>query len=378
MQVLLVSAFYPPVLGGAELQAQSLARELDSLGVRVSILTRPYKGEDAEDRDGGIQIHRRLSALPVGPLWGLTYMMSTQRWLRRLHRQWDVVHNQQVGLHSWASVRVARALGKSCLLRFSSLGQGGDLAVLQGHRFGHHLVKELRGARRFVALTRAGAEEIVRYQLPADRIRGIPNGVDLLRFPAQSWPDVARSDALRMLFVGRLSREKGLDVLLEALRQVKCRVSVSLRIVGSGPELGSLRAQTVAAGLDPMVEFCGPQHEVIAHYAWSEVVVLPSHFEGMPNVVLEAMACARPVLGTRIDGTADLIAEGSGGWLVPSRDPVALAQRVEQIANERVSLASIGLVGRRIAETKYSIARVASMYLCEYEAMLSEGMLGST
>jgi hypothetical protein len=63
---------------------------------------------------------------------------------------------------------------------------------------------------------------------------------------------------------------------------------------------------------------------------------------------------------------------------VPSRDPVALAQRVEQIANERVSLASIGLVGRRIAETKYSIARVASMYLCEYEAMLSEGMLGST
>src|SRR5258708_7000007 len=143
MQVLLVSSFYPPILGGAELQAQSLARELDSLGVRVSILTRPCKGADAEDRDRGIQIHRRLSALPWGRVWGWPYMISTRGWLRRLHRQWDVVHNQQVGLHSWASVRVARALGKPCLLRFSSLGRGGDLAALNRHRFGHHLVKEL-------------------------------------------------------------------------------------------------------------------------------------------------------------------------------------------------------------------------------------------
>jgi len=338
----------------------------------VTVLTRPCAGEPIHDRDRDISIVRGLSAVAFGPLWGLTYMTSTHRWLRRLASDWDILHSQQVALHCWPSVRVARAQGKPCLLRFACSGPGGDLAVLRGHRFGSHFVDHLRGAGRLVALTQGSAEEIRRYHLPAERIRTIPNGVDLQRFAVQPWPQVDGSEALRLLFVGRLDRQKGLDLLLDALGMVKRPVGFKLRVIGVGPELARLRYQARTAGLDSMVEFCGHQQDVVAHYAWSEVVVLPSRFEGMPNVVLEAMACARPVLGTRVDGTTDLIADAAGGWLVPSDDPLALAQRLEQVANERVTLQSIGLAGRRTAEVKYSMVRVASMYLREYEAMLAE------
>ena len=234
MQVLLISSLYPPILGGAELQAQSLARELDSLGVRITVLTRSCKGAETQERDRGIEIFRTLRALPIGPLWGLTYMLSTHHWLRRLAAKWDLIHSQQIALHSCPTVRVARALCKPCLVRTSSFGQGGDLATLNAHRFGPHLVRELRGAARIIAQTAAGVEEIIRYQLPAERVRIIPNGVDLQRFCVQPWPNKTAAHPIRLLFVGRLSPQKGLDVLLDALSSMQSKAQFTLRIVGTG------------------------------------------------------------------------------------------------------------------------------------------------
>ncbi len=372
MRLILVSGLYPPVLGGAELQAQSLVRELASLGLRVAILTRACKGVAAHEFDGGIEIFRAIDAVHLGPLWGLTYMWNTHRWLRRLSEKWDVVHSQQVALHAWSSVRVARLLGRPCLIRCSSFGEGGDLATLRAQRFGRQLIRELRGATRFVALTEAGAGEAVAYGVAAGRVRVIPNGVDLERFRAQSWPELSQAEPLRLLFVGRLAREKGLDVLLEALSTATLRGRFKLRIVGTGDVLPALQAQVRASGIASMVEFCGPRPAIVEQYAWSELVVVPSRFEGMPNVVLEAMACARPVLGSRVNGTADLISEGREGWLVPSEDPSSLAQALDRLAASRVTLPAVGVRGRSSVEASYSIRKVAAMYLREYEAMLSE------
>jgi glycosyltransferase involved in cell wall biosynthesis len=374
MRALILSSLYPPVLGGAELQAQKLARALVSLGVRITVLTQPCAGAPMHERDGDIRIIRALSSIALGPLWGLTYMMSTHRWLRRLASDWDVLHNQQVALHCWPSVRVAAVLGKPCLLRFACPGPGGDLALLRGHQFGRYFVERLRSAQRLVALTELGADEIRRYGLPGERIRTIPNGVELDRFSEQPWPQLGASEALRLLFVGRLSAQKGLDVLLSALATLRRPEIVRLRVVGAGPELEQLRRQADEAGLNAIVEFCGRQQDVVTHYAWSELVVLPSRFEGMPNVVLEAMSCARPVLGTRIAGTTELIAEARSGWLVPSDDPAALARRLERAAKERAALRSMGLAGRAIAKSEYSMTSMAARYLREYEAMRSEGI----
>src|SRR5262245_21674042 len=115
MRLLLVASQYPPIVGGAELQAQRLVREFIAMGLEVIVLTQPCRGEAAEDRDAGARIVRGLAAVRLGPLWGLTYMASVARWMRRLERTWDVVHNQQVGLHSVPSVQVATELSRPCL-----------------------------------------------------------------------------------------------------------------------------------------------------------------------------------------------------------------------------------------------------------------------
>jgi glycosyltransferase involved in cell wall biosynthesis len=371
MRVLLVVPLYPPTLGGAELQAQGLARQLVELGARVTVLTRPCMNEATVDTEAGVRVIRGLSAVPIGPLWGLTYMMRTGGWARRLAADWDVIHNQQVGLHSWPSLRVANSLGRPCLLRFACSGVGGDLATLSRQRFGRRMIQGLRGADRFVALASGGAEEVTAYGLAAERIRIIPNGVDLQRFAVQSWPPADLSAAIRLLFVGRLDPQKGLDLLVEALALLKQPERFCLRVVGEGPQAAKLRRQVRDAGLDRVVTFLGRQQDVVAQYAWSEVVVLPSRFEGMPNVVLEAMACARPVLATDVDGTRQLLADEVGGWLTPSGDVAALAHRLDDIASRRGQFAMIGLAGRRVVESRYSAASSAARYLREYEAILA-------
>lgn len=373
MRVLLVTAYYPPVLGGAELQAQSLARALHSLGVEVSILTRALTGMDSEAHEEGIHVFRRLRAVPLGPLWGVTYVLSARHWLRRLAHCWHLVQAQQVGLHAWSAVQVAKSLGRPSLLRCSSFGPGGDLAVLRSHRFGGYLLRTVRDATRVVSLTQGGSQEVACYGIPSERVRVIPNGVDLARFLAQPWPTMRHGDPLRLLFVGRLATEKGLGDLLSALALVTNRGAFSLRVVGTGALEEALRTRTRVLQLMDVVEFVGARPDVVADYAWSELLVVPSHFEGMPNVVLEAMACARPVLGTRVNGTTDLVAEGRTGWLVPRSDPAALARELERLSAQRQQLRLAGEAGRALMESTYGLNKIAARYLQEYEAMLREG-----
>lgn len=371
MKVLLLVPLYPPVRGGAELQAQRLARDLAGLGMGVTVLTRPQDGQEPFDTDGAVRIVRGLHGLPVGPLWGWTYMHSARRWLLRLAAEWDVVHSQQVDLHSAVAVKVAARLGKPSLLRFACAGPGGDLARLSARRFGRRLLGVVRRADRFVALTGEGAAEIERYKFAPERISTIPNGVDLDSFRPQAWPSLSADEPLRLLFVGRLTRQKGVDVLLTALSRLRQELPFRLRIVGTGEEDGRLRAQATQVGIESVVEFAGSRSDIIREYSGCELLVLPSRFEGMPNVVLEAMACARPVLSTTIGGSADLVTDGSDGWLVRVDDPDALAQAIVRVGTLRAQLAEYGLRARRTVESRYASSRVASMYVREYEQLVS-------
>lgn len=370
MRLLLLTPQYPPTFGGAELQAQRLARALDSRGIHVTILTQSVPGEAVSEEDRGIHIVRALAGLRLGPLWGLTYMLSSRRWLRRLASDWDIVQNQQVGLHSWVSVRIARELRRPAVLRFACSGQGGDLAVMKMRRFGPLMIRGLRDADGFIALTSEGASEIVRHGLPAARVVTIPNGVELERFSVLRWPDVGDSDPIRLLFVGRLAYQKGVDVLLGSLAKLRDRVAFTLRVVGIGDQLERLRKQVHMAGLDDKVEFRGSLTTVLEEYAWCEVLVLPSRFEGMPNVVLEALSCGRPVLATRTGGTAELVEPGVNGWLVPVEDGEALAECIARISMQRETLRTRGIEGRRIVEQRYSLQASVSRYVKLYERLL--------
>jgi glycosyltransferase involved in cell wall biosynthesis len=158
-------------------------------------------------------------------------------------------------------------------------------------------------------------------RLSPDQISVIPNGVDAAAFadavPADLSPFSIPSTASTLLFVGRLHPQKGLDQLVEAMWELvdTDRRDVHLLVVGQGPERTKLEPQTRAGALAKRVHWLGQRRDVASLMKSSTLLVLPSVWEGMPNVVLEAMAAGLPVVATKVDGTAELITDGETGWL---------------------------------------------------------------
>ena len=175
------------------------------------------------------------------------------------------------------------------------------------------------------------------------KVRVMPNGLSL---PAEVSPP---SPERQLLFVGRLERGKGLDDLIEALPLVP---NACLTVVGDGVD----RAQAEALAAGRPVRFLGwkSQAELAEQYRCASVVVLPSSLvEGLPNVVLEAMAFGRPVVATRTGGVLDVVQGGVNGALVEPGRPAELAAAIGSLLSDGDRLRTLGLAARRTA-TSYA------------------------
>jgi glycosyltransferase involved in cell wall biosynthesis len=188
-----------------------------------------------------------------------------------------------------------------------------------------------------VAVSEALAEAVAGLGIPRDRIVVQHNGVDGELFaPGDRHGERAslgvEPDRRLVGFVGRLSHEKGIDVLLEAMGELARRdARTDLAIVGSGPLEPTLRARAAGLALGDRVRFLGHRgHDELPRWLRAfDVLCLPSRREGCPNVVLEALACGRPVVASAVGGVPELLREGNG-ILVPPERPGALAGALER------------------------------------------------
>jgi glycosyltransferase involved in cell wall biosynthesis len=187
----------------------------------------------------------------------------------------------------------------------------------------------------------------------------IPNGVDLEKFKAveRQW------EPARLLFVGRVVYQKGLDLLLKALSELR-DLEWTLDIVGDGPRVERLRTQASELQLSERVNFPGWQSRQMLPntYNQSNLFVYPSRHEGMPNAVLEAMASGLPVLATRIAGNEELVSAETG-LLVPAEDSNALKTALTQLVPNSNLRASMGAAARKRVEQQFSWANIAEAYL---------------
>lgn len=188
----------------------------------------------------------------------------------------------------------------------------------------------------------------------------VPHGVDLDRF--RPGPPPARGP-LRLLAVGRLVEKKGFDVLVEALRHVD--VPVRLRIVGEGPQRDRLARAISAAGLQTVVDLRGAlsHAELPDEYAAADVVVAPSltdaegDRDGLPNVVLEAMASGRPVVAGDAGAVSSGVVDGVTGLLVPPGESAALASAIARLGRAPRLRRELGRHGRERAERHFDLGR---------------------
>jgi glycosyltransferase involved in cell wall biosynthesis len=225
----------------------------------------------------------------------------------------------------------------------------------------------LRSAARVVAVSEALRREVVALGVPEERTAVVPTGVDMEVFHPQSC-EAARqalqlpAAARLVLYVGNLLPVKGVPTLITAFAEVARQdPTAHLVLVGHGPLRGRLEQQVHAADLHRCVTFAGarPHADIPQWLAAADVLCLPSVAEGLPNVVLEALACGRPVVASAVGGVPELVTDEAVGRLVPPGDAAALAAALRGSLSQtwdaaalagRVRDRSWAEVGRRDAE----------------------------
>ena len=176
-------------------------------------------------------------------------------------------------------------------------------------------------------------------------------------------------DGTRLIFVGRLDAVKGVPVLLDAFAEARGALpGLSLTLVGDGPDRAALEAEVTARGLAGAVIFAGyrSQAEVAALLAEHDALVLPSFAEGVPVVLMEAMAARLPVIATAVGGVGELVEHGVSGLMVPPGDGAALRAAILQIMGDPALRNRMGEAGRAVVETQFTAtteaARLARLF----------------
>jgi len=206
----------------------------------------------------------------------------------------------------------------------------------------HRLGRAYRQADAIVAVSRQAAQSAeTYYHLPASGVRVIRNPVDtpVLRQEAAETECPHREDVTTLICVARMTREKGHADLIRSLPEVLKRwpaerKPLRLRLVGQGPLRSELESLVETLGLDSHVDFVGALASPAGEIASADALVLPSRFEGLPNVVLEAMALRTPVIATRAGGTIELQADQPTAFWATPGDSASIAEAVLALANQ--------------------------------------------
>jgi teichuronic acid biosynthesis glycosyltransferase TuaC len=245
----------------------------------------------------------------------------------------DVVLSYWLYPDAYGAMRAARRAGLPLVVG----ARGSDLRVRDA--LSKRLTRPvLHAAQRILVVSEDLGRVAVRdYAADASRIRAIPNGCDAAIFHPQSRGDVRAAlgiddDAELVVYVGRLVPEKGLRELVDAMAALAPqRPKLQLALIGEGPMRAELDARLAAeSGLRAHLPGAQGPHDVARWMAASNLVTLPSYSEGHPNVLVEALACGRPVVSTPVGGVPEVV-DADCGLLVAARDPAALAAGLREV-----------------------------------------------
>ena len=383
-RILMFCEQFHPRVGGAERQAQKLARALMDLGCNVEVLTPRHNPswQSTEDVDG-VRIHRfpyvDISSRVRG-IRGLGVpnaafgFWQVRRALHALMGRFDVLHGHIASPMVVYAMDCAHAAGRRAICKIAASGPRWDLEVLRRTSLAGGWLARHALARfdMWIAVSEGIRRQLEESGVEASRIRSIPNGVLVPKVEPGAEPAPAR----KFLYLGRLSATAGRDVptLLRAFDQLARDLpDCELCLVGGGEHQGEIREllaslpdagkRTRMVGFEPP----GPWLE------WADVVVQPSLAEGMSNTILEAMAAGTCCIANDIPPNREVLANGKAGILVSVGNVEALAAAMREMAVTPGMPQLWGQRGRIRALEVYSMEKVASQYLSLYTDLLRAG-----
>lgn len=361
----LMQVVYSLLRGGSERLACDLALRLDTARVRSSVCALTMGGPMAETLAGaGIPFH--VLGCASGRQWAV--IIKLYRLFRKQHVDVVQTHHIKQLLYSGLGARLAGA-------RLVHVEH--DCSSLRAPRVQRRLRVLAPLCHRIVAVGDTIRDFLVsEVGLPASQVSVIPNGVDVARYGPQ--PTMTREmlglPARGRLIghVGRLEAEKNQTGLLCAFAIVAYTCpDARLVIVGDGSQRSELQHAAHALGIAGRVHFLGLRNDVADLLPHLDVFVLSSRSEGLPIALLEALACARPVVATTVGEIPRLIQNEVTGVTVPPADPKALANALAGLLSSPHLAAAMGRAARQVIEERYSLTRVIGQYQELYRSLFS-------
>ena len=352
-----MSSFVP---GGTENQMIELARRLDPHRFEVHVPCFHRKGPWLS------RVADRAASMPEFPLAGFRHpstlgqMRAFIRWCRE--RQIAVFHATDIyaNIFGLPAARLAGVPVRIANRREINPDKSTGLIALQ--RAGYAC------ATRIVANSSAAAARVRQERVHPSRISVVPNGIDLSRYQRRA-PAVKPR---RVITVANLRQEKAHEVLIEAACKVLVQFpDAEFLMVGGGIRQAELSKLIVARGLERQVQLLGHRDDVPTLLSGSDIFVLPSRSEAMPNGIIEGMAAGLPVVATRVGGIPELVTDGLTGTLIPVDDAPQLAAAIVDLMSNPARAAAFGAAGRRFIEERFSFDRMVAgfsdIYLSELQ-----------
>lgn len=371
LRVCQVLSQYHPKASGAERQALAQGVELVRRGHIVHVVTQFMAGQPRDEVVQGVQIHRWINVVRVGPLFGLTFVASVIRSLMRLRQEFDLIHTHQ-GLWEAISTGCGRRFFGSTptIVQPASSGYFGEAEELirtKGHKFLRRLILQ-NSVLVAISADIAGQWESLGW--PTERVVRLASGVDTSHFhPGPSLIGDKRPKRLQVVFTGRIHAQKNLDLLIDAWPSVVQSNGALLMLVGDGPELGRLKKRCLDLKIEEHVHFTGRVDDPADYLRAADVFVLPSVAEGMSNSLLEAMATGLPCIASDIGGNIDLL-DGGVGLLVAANSSEWSAALIELLNNVDIRSA-MGQASLQRVQSQYSLPHVVDRYIELYRRLLS-------
>jgi D-inositol-3-phosphate glycosyltransferase len=388
--------------GGMNVYVRDLSRELSRRGVVVDVFTRSQSPTIPRISTGRLGENGRVIHIPAGPQRPYNknlvfdflpeFVERVQDFVVQENTRYDLIHSHY-WLSGWAALDLRDAWRVPVIQMFHTLGEMKNrVAQTPEEREGSLRIEVegqlMRSADRLIAATPLEKAQMSwLYGADGDNISVVPAGVDLSLFRpvsrAEAKTRIGISPHRRMiLFVGRIQPLKGIDTLIRAMKHVISQYpdledDLCVTIIGGDPkpdseleqaEFERLKTLRADLGIGDLVTFLGAkdQDTLVYYYSAAEMVVMPSHYESFGMVALEAMACGTPVIGSDVGGLTFSIEDGFNGYLVPGRDPEALADKIALLLRHTALRDHLGEQAIRWAE-RYAWTYIADEILDVYD-----------
>jgi glycosyltransferase involved in cell wall biosynthesis len=400
LKICIFTETFYPVVGGGETQAKLLAEGLIASGHSVVILTRRSDiSLKKHERYGDLDVYR-LSPAGGGQLkkWGL--LLSSVPMLLRLRKQYDLIFVSGYRIVGLTAVLVAKLLQKPVVLKADSQGEmSGEFFESGLRKFGlsrsffvftsflRFRNSLLKMADAYSSISDEITSELIAAGVPADKIHLIPNSVDTNRFVPVSADQKhllrktldLPQDATIAIYTGRLVSYKGLPLLLRVWNEIRCRHENALLLLAGTGGLdihnceAELRDYTKSVGLQMNVLFLGAVQNVPGYLQAADLFVFPTENDAFPSSVVEAMACALPVVTTPVGAIRNIVTDQENGVLVQPGDYQQLFEALDVMLSDRVLASRLGKAACHAVLTQYAAEDVTRQYLSIFQATLQSG-----